>query len=198
MRALLVGALAATLLTGCSGEDKPAAGPEATMLAPGRPGEANKTVTSGPTQQPEPAETDVNFMRMMILHHEQAVEMSSLAPERAAGAKVKSLASRIQVAQAGEIAAMRSWLRRNKKLPATGHQHAMPGLVSPDEMAGLKKARAADFDERFLTLMIKHHEGALTMADEVLAKGTDMTANQFAKDVIATQRAEINRMRDLM
>lgn len=199
LRALAATALATSLLTGCGGGDAPVEGPTATMLAPGRPGEPNATVTAGPTAPPAPAEADVAFMRMMIVHHGQAVVMSDLAPDRASDPRVKSLASRIRAAQAGEITLMRDWLRRNKKLPAAGHDHhAMPGMITEAELESLESARGGDFDRRYLTLMIKHHEGALEMADTVLARGTDTTALQLAKDVTATQRAEINRMRDLL
>ncbi|ROO85674.1 uncharacterized protein (DUF305 family) [Actinocorallia herbida] len=197
--ALAVAGLTAALLTGCGGGEDPVPGPTATMLAPGRPGEPNATVTAGPTADPAPAEADVTFMRMMIVHHGQAIEMSELAPGRAADPRVKSLASRISAAQTGEITLMRDWLRRHKKLPATDHDHhAMPGMITPGELAALKAARATEFDRRYLTLMIKHHEGALTMADTVLAGGTDTVALQLAKDVNTTQQAEINRMRALL
>jgi len=199
LRALAVAALAASLLAGCGGGDAPVAGPTAPMLAPGHPGEPNATVTEGPTAPPAPAEADVAFMRMMIVHHGQAVVMSDLAPTRASDARVKSLASRIRAAQAGEITLMRDWLRRNKKLPASGHDHhSMPGMITLDELETLGSSRSAAFDRLYLTLMIKHHEGALEMADTLLATGTDTTTIQLAKDVVATQQAEINRMRALL
>lgn len=199
LRALAVAVLTASLLTGCSDGDAPVEGPTATVLAPGGPGEPNATVTAGPSAQPAPTEADVAFMRMMIVHHGQAVVMSDLAPTRASDARVKSLASRIRVAQAGEITLMRDWLRRNKKLPAAGHDHhSMPGMITPDELETLESSRSTAFDRLYLTLMIKHHEGALEMADTLLANGTDITTIQLAKDVVATQQAEINRMRDLL
>lgn len=199
LRALALAALAASLLTACSDGDTPVTGPTATLLAPGRPGEPNATVTAGPTADPEPSEADVTFMRMMILHHGQAVVMSDLAPDRASDPRVKSLASRIRVAQSGEITLMRDWLRHHKKLPPTGHDHhTMPGMITEKELDQLKAATSTSFDRLYLTLMIKHHEGALEMADTVLASGTDVTTLQLAKDVIAGQRAEINRMRDLL
>ncbi|WP_106399835.1 DUF305 domain-containing protein [Actinocorallia populi] len=199
LRALALVVLAAWLLTACSDGDAPVEGPTATMLAPGHPGEPNATVTAGPTAVPEPAEADVTFMRMMVVHHGQAVVMSELAPTRAADPRVKSLASRISAAQAGEITLMRDWLRRNEKLPATGHDHhSMPGMITPAELEDLESSTSTTFDRLYLTLMIKHHEGALEMADTVLADGTDTTALQLAKDVVATQQAEINRMRALL
>ncbi|MEO3781904.1 DUF305 domain-containing protein [Actinocorallia sp. B10E7] len=199
LRALAVAALTASLLSGCSGGDAPVEGPTATMLAPGRPGEPNATVTAGPTAPPAPAEADVTFMRMMIVHHGQAVVMSDLAPTRASDTRVKSLASRIRAAQAGEITLMRDWLRRNKKLPATGHDHhSMPGMITPEELETLESSRSTAFDHLYLTLMIRHHEGALTMANTVLATGTDTDTLQLAKDVVATQQAEVNRMRALL
>lgn len=190
--------MAVSVLSGCSDDgEKPVTAPPATMLAPGKPGEPNQTITAGPTPAKPPSAPDVEFVQKMIPHHQQALEMSALAPARASSAKVKSLASRINVAQAGEIKLMRDWLGRNKILPET-HAHTMPGMATSEDMAKLKAAGGAAFDELYLQLMIKHHEGALVMADQVLPKGTDVIVIELAKEVVASQRAEINRMKDLL
>ncbi|SEG59999.1 Uncharacterized conserved protein, DUF305 family [Thermomonospora echinospora] len=207
-------ALVSGLLVGCSGEEEPAAAPKATVIAPGRPGEPNKTITAGPTSAKPPTAAEITFVQMMIPHHQQALEMSVLAPKQASDAKVKSLAERIDVSQGAEISVMQSWLRRQPGgRPGGGHgghgghgapsaaaSHAgMPGMATPEEMARLQAAQGEEFDRLYLTLMIKHHEGALTMANDVLSKdGTDVTVQELAKDVLTTQRAEIVRMRDLL
>jgi uncharacterized protein (DUF305 family) len=147
---------------------------------------------------------------MMIPHHRQAVEMAALAPGQAADTQVKSLAQRIRGGQEAEIGAMRAWLAKNKRPPAGGHgghggpsapatSHVgMAGMATPEQMARLKGARGAEFDRLFLTLMITHHQGALTMVKGALDKGTDLVAQEMARDVQSTQQVEIDRMRALL
>ncbi|GAA2576485.1 DUF305 domain-containing protein [Actinomadura fulvescens] len=207
--------LAVSGLAGCGGgdDDKPDAGPKQTVLQPGRPGEPNKTALLGPSQAKPPTDAEVKFVQMMIPHHEQAVEMSVLAPKQASSTKVKALADRIDKGQAGEISVMQSWLKRMGKSTAGsggghgghgGHggkqdPHAgMPGMATPDQMKQLREAQGAAFDKLFLQLMITHHQGALTMVKDVLDKGTDVTVQEMAREVQSTQMAEINRMRDLL
>lgn len=197
-------AMAAGTLTGCGGEDGPDAAPSRTVLVPGRPGEPNKTQVAGPRKAPEPTAAEVGFVQMMIPHHAQALEMSALAPGRASSGKVRSLADRIETAQRLEIAAMKSWLDQNPKavLKAQGHHRArhtaMPGMASKQQLEQLIAAHGAEFDRLYLTLMITHHQGALTMAKDVLDKGTDVTVQALARDVQSTQLAEISRMQTLL
>lgn len=205
-------ALAACGLAGCSGGDdkKPDAGQKQTVLQPGRPGEPNKTAVLGPSPAKPPTDAEVRFVQMMIPHHQQAVEMSVLAPGQASNAKVKALADRIDKGQAGEISAMQSWLKSVGKSTAGnggghgGHggrkdPHAgMPGMATPEQMTQLREAKGAAFDKLYLQLMITHHQGALTMVKDVLDKGTNVTVQEMAKEVQSSQLAEINRMRDLM
>lgn len=183
------------------------------MLAPGRPGEPNRTVTAGPGTPARATAADITYVQMMTLHHRQAIEMAALAPAQARDARLKSLAERIDKGQAGEISMMQSWLRRHgaAEQGADGHSgHAsgpgrsagpasgsMPGMATPAQLAELRAATGAGFDRLFLRLMITHHQGALTMAREVLANGSDITVSDMAREVLATQNAEINRMRDL-
>ncbi|MFG1999680.1 DUF305 domain-containing protein [Spirillospora sp. NPDC048911] len=208
-------ALAACGLAGCSGGDDkgPDAAPKATVLQPGRPGEPNKTAVLGPSPATPPADAEVRFVQMMIPHHQQAVEMSVLAPGQASSAKVKALADRIDKGQAGEISVMQSWLKKvgkpttsgggghgghgGKQSPQASHA-GMAGMATPAQMAQLREAKGAAFDKLYLQLMITHHQGALTMVKDVLYKGTDVVVQEMARDVQSTQLAEINRMKDLM
>lgn len=193
------------------------------MLAPGRPGEPNRTVTAGPTTPGRPTAADVRFVQMMIPHHRQALEMAALAPAQARDATVKALADRIDKGQSGEISVMQSWLRRHRvdgrdgagasRRPGghSGHGPAagtaspgapaghagMPGMATPEQLARLRAAGGTDFDRLFLSLMITHHQGALTMARDALAHGTDVVVRDLAKEVLSTQNAEINRMRSI-
>ncbi|WP_245974776.1 DUF305 domain-containing protein [Thermomonospora umbrina] len=210
---VLAAVLAAGLLSGCAGDDEPAAAPKATMIVPGRPGEPNRTVTAGPTKAAPPTAAEITFVQMMIPHHRQALEMSVLAPGQASDAKVKALAERIDVSQGAEISAMQSWLRQatggrpggghgghgGHGAPSAGPSHAnMPGMATPEQLTRLQAARGEEFDRLYLNLMIKHHEGALVMARDVLAQGTDVVVQELAKDVLTSQQAEIVRMRDLL
>ncbi|MFI0485388.1 DUF305 domain-containing protein [Actinomadura sp. 9N215] len=198
-------AMAAGVLTGCGGgDDDPEAAPSRTVVVPGRPGEPNKTRVAGPREAAPPTAAEVRFVQMMIPHHAQALEMSALAPDRASDRRVRSLASRIDTAQKVEIGAMKSWLEQNSKavLKAHGRDHGahagMPGMATPDQLKRLRDANGAAFDKLYLTLMITHHQGALTMVKDVLDKGTDVTVQEMARDVQSTQMAEIGRMQGLL
>jgi len=192
------------VLGGCT--STPAAD-TAPIIQPKGPGEDAKTLSPddiGTDWQTPPNEADLRYVAGMIVHHRQALEMSSLAPERAVDETVLGLASRIKDAQGPEIGAMEQWQKQYAaQAPAHGHSgeaphvdHAsMPGMATPDQMAALKAAKGADFDRLFLQLMIAHHEGALTMVTEHAAKGVDVRVGEMADDVAAVQSAEINRMR---
>ncbi|WP_021591895.1 DUF305 domain-containing protein [Actinomadura welshii] len=197
-------AMAACTLAACSGDADPEAAPSRSVLVPGRPGEPNKTQVAGPRKAAPPTAAEVGFVQMMIPHHAQALEMSALAPSRASDQRVRSLASRIDAAQKVEIETMRSWLKQNAEavLKANGRNHGahtgMAGMATPEQLKQLRDARGGTFDELYLKLMITHHQGALTMAKDVLDKGTDVTVQQMARDVQSTQLAEIDRMNDLL
>ena len=159
-------------------------------------------------------EADVNFMAGMIPHHAQAVAMASLAPTHASSPQVKLMCERQLVSQRDEIELMRMWLRdRGQRVPPADstrhrmvmngveHDMLMPGMLSDEEMAQLAKARGAEWDKLFLKFMIKHHEGALKMVEELFAtrgaaQGDDIYA--FASDVFADQTAEIERMQKML
>ena len=153
------------------------------------------------------AEGDVRFMQGMIAHHGQALEMAALVPRRSNRDDMKLMAQRIDVSQRDEIATMQRWLReRGEVAPApTEHQHAtagrdslMPGMLTATQMAELTRETGAKFDSLFLTLMIQHHRGALTMVADLFGSqggGQDVEVFRFASDVDTDQRAEIDRMR---
>ena len=157
---------------------------------------------------------DVEFMSGMIPHHAQAVVMAGWAASHGARPDVRVLCERIVVAQGDEIAMMRNWLRdRGETVPAADathhrmkmngmeHDMLMPGMLSPEEMAALDKARGPEWDRLFLQGMIKHHEGALKMVDDIFeAYGAlqDDDLFKFASDVYADQTAEIERMRKML
>ncbi|WP_424533733.1 DUF305 domain-containing protein [Sphaerisporangium viridialbum] len=199
---LIVIGTAALALAGCaSAPATPSASSTAPVIAPGRPGEAAKTLgpTEAATAVPSPSANaaDVVFMQDMVVHHRQALDMSAGAATRAASDDVKRMASRIADTQGPEINAMIRWLRQQgQRVPEhhAGH-HAMPGMATPEQMAALRAANGGGFDRLYLQLMIAHHLGAITMAADELEKGSHIMVQELAQDVSVTQTAEVNRMR---
>ncbi|MEV6583086.1 DUF305 domain-containing protein [Streptomyces sp. NPDC051582] len=192
-------------LTGCGGGDDGdrAKDAGAAVIAPGRPGEKARTLSPGEAAKRQPDDSpnaaDRAYVRHMVEHHRQALTMSALAPERASAEGVKRLAERISAAQKPEIGAMEKWLAGHPApsgAPAAGHDHgAMPGMATEQQLRQLTEARGAGFDRLFLTLMTAHHEGAVKMAGEALAGGNNGAVEEMANEVVATQTAEIHRMR---
>ncbi|MDQ3570554.1 MAG: DUF305 domain-containing protein [Actinomycetota bacterium] len=151
---------------------------------------------------PPPAhnDADVTFAQGMIPHHEQAIQMSDLALKQAASAKVKDLAGRIKEAQGPEIIQMNGWLAEWKQpvMPEHGGGHGGAGVMTEAEMGQLEQARGMAFDRLFLQSMIRHHEGAVTMAQEEQQKGQFPEAKDLARRIIDAQQAEIKEMRALL
>ena len=164
-------------------------------------------------------QADVNFMTGMIGHHAQAIVMSGWAPTHDANPSIQVLAKRIINAQQDEIATMQTWLRdRKEPVPevSTGgtvkmamhgmhhdmqHDMLMPGMLTDTQMKQLDSARAADFDRLFLTYMIQHHRGAVTMVKQLFGSygaGQDETVFKFASDVNVDQTTEIARMEKML
>lgn len=176
MRKFLLLLVAAILLTGCASTDHHDA-----MDMP--------TATAGSAF----SSTDLMFAEMMIPHHKQALAMSELALTRSTNADVLALAEEIMAAQEPEIEQMKSW-------GASGEMHAghqMDGMLSDDELAALEAASGAEFDRLFLEGMIKHHQGAIDMAQMVLAS-ENAEAKALGDSIVATQQAEIERMQELL
>ena len=157
---------------------------------------------------------DTHFMSGMIPHHAQAVLIAGWAPSHGAREDVRLLCERIVVGQRDEIALMQTWLRdRNQpvvaadathlKMKMDGVEHDMlrPGMLSPEELAQLDRARGPEFDRLFLMAMIKHHEGAISMVDQLFGSegaGQDEIVFRFASDVYADQTTEIERMTKML
>lgn len=199
-RAVLIAALGA-ITSACSGNPRPA-------------GRTVAVRASQPVVQRPVSQADVNFMAGMIPHHAQAVKMAGWAKANGARSDIQILAARIVVAQRDEIAIVQTWLRdRNQAVPDASatrhrmmmngmeHDMLMPGMMSDEEMARLERARGAEFDRLFLTYMIRHHEGAITMVDELFASygaAQDEVVFRFASDVYADQTTEIHFMQEML
>ncbi|MFC4564561.1 DUF305 domain-containing protein [Nocardiopsis mangrovi] len=155
--------------------------------------------SSSPEASAEANSADVMFAQMMIPHHEQAVEMSSLAESRA-GDEVLDLAQRIEDAQGPEIerltAMLETWGEPTE--PEGGMDHGMDGMMSDDQMAELEAAEGEEFDTLYLELMIEHHEGAVEMAQTELESGSYPEAVEMAQEIVDAQETEIEEMRGLL
>lgn len=161
-------------------------------------------------------EADVRFMTDMIHHHAQAIEISRFAPDRGAGRQIRTLAARIINAQQDEIATMQRWLEDRDQPAPELHEEGdrvmvhggepvdmgeMPGMLSREQIERLKAARGQEFDRLFLTFMIEHHEGAVTMVRELFATdgaGQDEDVFRFASDVQVDQATEVDRMQRML
>lgn len=157
---------------------------------------------------------DIDFMSGMIHHHAQAIQISQWAPTHGASPAVIRLTERIINAQQDEITLMQAWLRnRNQHVPVPnpagmpmkmdGMDHVMPmaGMLNEAQLKQLDAARGPEFDRLFLTFMIQHHRGAVTMVDQLLATNgaaLDETVFKFAADVSVDQTTEIKRMLQML
>ncbi|WP_405719955.1 DUF305 domain-containing protein [Streptomyces sp. NBC_00046] len=155
-------------------------------------------------------DADVKFAQQMIPHHQQAIEMAELADGRAADPEIKKLATAIEKAQDPEINTMKGWLTSwGKPLPSSsmgdmpGMDHGadgsgMPGMMSGKAMSDLAAAKGKDFDKKFAQLMIGHHQGAVTMAEDEQKNGENAEAKKLAGAVVTAQTAEIEQMNKII
>lgn len=185
--------LAAVILTACSPDSDDA------MTSDSQAQET--TSMSGETAPDSGREDDVMFAQMMIPHHEQAVEMADMAldPDASSSVEVRELAVDIKAAQDPEIETMRGWLDAwgAPQEPSVGMGHDS-GMMSQGDMGALASAEGAEFDQMWLTMMIEHHEGAITMARDVQSITEDEEVKALAEEIIAAQEAEIATMQALL
>jgi uncharacterized protein (DUF305 family) len=150
-------------------------------------------------------DADVQFAQMMIVHHQQAVEMATLAETRAGDSELKQLAAQIKAAQQPEITTMTGWLTtwgQSTAAPDGGHNMpgmgSMPGEMSEEDMANLKAAKGADFDRKFAQMMVAHHNGAIQMARDEQQKGSNSDAKTLAATIEKTQTAEVGKLQAIL
>jgi len=154
---------------------------------------------------------DVEFMSGMIYHHAQAVLIAGWAPTHGASPSVRTLCERIVAAQIDEIALLSRWLATRHEavpwpdpdhmmMPGMDSAHVMPGMLTAEQLAQLDRARGPDFDALFLRLMIQHHEGAITMVNQLFAAGAgeENPVYKMASSVFADQTTEIERMQRML
>ena len=184
------------------------------VVQPGAPGKPSRTLppsTKGTLPPSSPA--DVEFMQGMIMHHQQAVEMTALIPSHTENKDLRSLGARISSSQSDEIRFMQRWLAARGEplsmampgmpdMDRSGRPMTlMPGMLTPDQMEALRKAKGDEFDRLFLTGMIQHHGGALTMVKDLFdtaGAGQDAELFDFTTEVDSGQRAEIRIMQSML
>jgi uncharacterized protein (DUF305 family) len=190
--------------------------PAPVVVQPGAPGQPSKTLPpSTRPSLPPLSPADVEFMQGMIMHHSQAVEMTALIPSHTDNKAIRSLGAKISSSQSDEIRFMQRWLAaRGKPISMPGAMPGMPnmdmsgkpmapmpGMLTPEQMTALRKAKGAEFDDLFLTGMIQHHNGALVMVKDLVdtaGAAQDAEIFNFATDVDNTQRAEIKIMQNML
>jgi uncharacterized protein (DUF305 family) len=155
---------------------------------------------------------DAHFMSGMIYHHAQAVLMAGWAPTHGASPALRALCERIVVGQGDEIVLMQRWLRQRHEpvptadatmdmMPGMDQSHLMPGMLTAEQLGLLDAARGPEFDRLFLTFMIQHHLGAITMVNQLFGSqgaGEQEAVFRFASDVYADQTTEIDRMQTML
>jgi uncharacterized protein (DUF305 family) len=179
------------------------------VVQPGAPGQDSRTLSPDELARlsaPPHAPADAEFMRKMITHHLQALELTALVAGRSPSADIPQLAKRIEVSQKDEIAQLQQWLvDRGEPLPEphanhVGHGGLMPGMLDATDLSTLAAASGPAFDKLFLELMIRHHEGAITMVGQLYRDGggVESAADRVAREVNADQSIEVRRMNDML
>jgi uncharacterized protein (DUF305 family) len=177
----------------------------APIIQPGAPGENSKKLdpeTATSIAMTSHIDADIKFLQGMIVHHQQAIVMSKLAAKRTNNKTIIDLANRIDLSQVDEINFMESWLssrdQNAHEMNHKDHMHMnMSGMATPAQIESLKNSNSTDFDRLFLQLMIKHHDGALDMVNELKkypGSANDQLLNEFVSDLINDQAVEIERM----
>jgi len=189
---LPVAVAAAIAFAGCSADDG--------MSGMGH-NTASPAATSSATPMGEFTEADVMFAQMMIPHHEQAVDMSDMVLSKSGiNPEVQALAKQIKVAQQPEIDMMNAWLEAwgRVPMPEGSHHSSSDGMMTEEQMQELDEANSAEGQRLFLEGMIRHHQGAIKMAQAEIAAGENPDAITLAKNIAESQQAEVDTMTELL
>jgi uncharacterized protein (DUF305 family) len=192
---LVVVPVAALTLVACGGGDNKDSGHSMNGHSMG----PSMSMSSAPATAGHNAQ-DVMFAQMMVPHHQQAITMAKQATTKASSPEVKKLAAQIENAQQPEIDKMIGWLKAwGESMPVPGGMHHMgDGMMSEQDMKKLNTLSGKDFDTAFLQMMIKHHQGAITMAEAEQARGSNADAKALAGSIIRSQSAEVTTMQNLL
>jgi uncharacterized protein (DUF305 family) len=206
----------AVLLIATSGDgdgdaELASATPAPNVVQAGAPGEDSRELgdeqLEATQQGPEHTAADAEFVRGMIHHHAQALEMTAYVPDRAVGRDVPLLAERMEVSQQSEIELMQTWLREHDEDVPTDSEHEhhhggmlMPGMLTASELDRLAAAGGKTFNRLFLHFMIRHHEGAFTMIEQLRREngGQEPELDNLIRHIEADQGIEIDRMRQVL
>jgi len=211
-------AVTAVVVSACSNTATETAAPSNAPEASSAPGAANNDAKHN--------DADVMFAQAMIPHHQQAIEMSDMVlSKQGIDREIVSLANQIKDAQGPEIEQMQGWLRdwraastpspstsmpghdmgdmpSRGDMPGMGHMPGMGGgghgMMSEADMADLQNAQGADAGRVFLTQMIEHHEGAITMAQNEIDNGAFPAAIDMARNIVSSQQQEIATMQEIL
>ncbi len=212
--ALVAAALATVVLSACGATGPAVVGPAPVSVGYGTSDLAAIAKARADSARYPYTVADISFMSGMISHHAQAIRMAGWAPSHGASSSIRILAERIINAQQDEISLMSAWLRdrllpvpepnpMGMKMVMDGEEHLMlmPGMLTEDQMGQLDQARGGEFDRHFLTFMIQHHRGAVTMVNELFSQngaGQNETVFKLASDVNVDQATEIARMEKML
>ncbi len=215
-RLTLIAGLAAVLtLAACGSSGNSATGSATTPNVPATATQPASAATASAAADATPGRAgDISFAQLMIPHHQQALEMAYLAKDQAVSPEVRDLAQQIKAAQDPEIQQMVAWLTAwgapEQMAGASASEESMDhsgmdmggmtsaGMMSNEDMRKLTDARGADFDRMWLQMMITHHQGAVTMARQVLSTTSDAGVKTLADAVVAGQSDEIAQMQKLL
>jgi uncharacterized protein (DUF305 family) len=182
-----ISAIAVATLAGCSSSD------------------TSTDATNAPASSAQEFnDDDVMFAQMMIPHHEQAIEMADIALDPTIGESdvVRELATEIKNAQDPEIAFMKQvlakWNKPTDMDASMDHSDMMDGMLSLDELDALGALRGTEFDTAWLEAMIRHHEGAISMAEDLLEDGVNPELIELGNEIIKAQQIEIDAMKALL
>jgi len=139
---------------------------------------------------------DVDFVNMMIIHHQGAIDMATSEISAGKNDSIKSLARNIVKDQENEIATMRKWLEKNKDKKSSSGDNSMKLMESMKSMSDEDMKMTGDTDKDFVMMMIPHHEGAIEMSEVEIKYGTDPEIKKMAQDVIEKQKTEIKQMEE--
>src|SRR6478736_2816236 len=210
---VLVGLAVALASAACTSDDEAPADEAAPVVQLGAPGEAGETLSPDEAEaidEPTWTDADVEFVQMMIPHHQQALEMTALVEDRAGDPDLAQLAERIEVSQQDEIALLEKWRSRRGEMVsgmhgghgdhggAGGHPD-MPGMLTPAQLDQLARSKGERFDRLFLEGMIRHHEGAVVMVETLLTGGEggqESEIFQLASHIGTDQQVEIAAMKE--
>ena len=197
-------ALSSLAFAACGGDDDDTSPTVPATTAAAAAASSTTPMTAGAASS-EFNDADVEFAQSMIAHHEQAIEMAEIAldPARQASSDVTALAGRVQAAQDPEIVLMSGWLESwgqpAQMDTSEGHDMSdMTGMMSAEDMDELATMTSSEFDDKWLTMMVEHHEGAIEMATEIQSAGSNADVKNLATQIVAAQEAEVDEMNGLL